>query len=72
MSHIAISQPMLNIELKVSMDTKFDILILDLNSYVPYKIVMTSVWHNIRKISETTNFVGSTHIYWYKSKVFER
>ena len=47
LGHIAISQPILasyaqHYELKFSMHTKFDTLISNLNSYVQYKIVMTS------------------------------
>ena len=35
-------------------------------SYVQYKIVMTSWWRNIWKISETISFVSSNpHSYWF-------
>ena len=50
--------------LKFSTQTKFDTLILNLNSYVHYRIVMTSLRRNIRKISKTISFISSNlHIY---------
>ena len=52
-------------ELKFSTQTKFDTMTSNLNSYFQYKIVMTSLWRNIQKISKTIRFISSDpHIYW--------
>ena len=63
-SHCNISAYAQHYEFKFSIRTNFDTLISNLNSYVQYKIVMTSRWRNIRKISKTISFVSSNpHIY---------
>ena len=63
-SHCNISNCIQHYVLKFSIHTKFDTLISNLNSYVQYKIVMTSWWRNIRKISKTISSVSSNpHIY---------
>ena len=63
-SHCNISAYSQHLELKFRIHAKFDTLISNLNSYVQYKIVMTSWWLNIRKISKTISFVSSNlHIY---------
>ena len=62
--HCNISTYTQDCELKITIQTKFDALISNLNSYVKNEIVMTSWWRNIRKISKAISFVSSNpHIY---------
>ena len=46
--YLSSTQPV-HYEYKFSTQTNFDTLISNLNSYFQYKIVMTSLWRNIRK-----------------------